>query len=291
MNRIMEDIKMFLFAYFYQLENEMNGNSKILKGIKFQSEEANTDEELKKFFKEYITKNNKIKSSISCNKLKVVTRNKEQEIDVKQLGNILIRTVYLPHELTPKMKADIAQMKDSVYTNPDLLLEIENGDKITYVSVELKSTKGDTIPGSSVQQVSPYEWVIFVKHSNTSVETSCGFYINSITERLPFPDRSPRPIIGHKAMEEWNEKNRTNSNGILKYFIDEELDEKKKLILINWEYALCAEWLETIHQEKKKSEKWFNNTIRLYTLELIKLIENDPEKMAELKTKLQRNIK
>ena len=41
----------FLFVYFFQLETELNTDYNGLDSIKFHSEEANTDEEVKLFFK------------------------------------------------------------------------------------------------------------------------------------------------------------------------------------------------------------------------------------------------
>lgn len=40
----------FLIVYFYQVENKLNTTNNGLETIKFQSEEANTDEHLKKYW-------------------------------------------------------------------------------------------------------------------------------------------------------------------------------------------------------------------------------------------------
>ena len=53
----------FLLVYFYELEKQLNASDNKLQVVKFQSEEANTDEFLKKYFKKYIKKNNNIKAS------------------------------------------------------------------------------------------------------------------------------------------------------------------------------------------------------------------------------------
>ncbi len=47
----MDTLNDFLFVYFYQLESDLNIDCKGLDSIKFQSEEANTDEEIKIFLK------------------------------------------------------------------------------------------------------------------------------------------------------------------------------------------------------------------------------------------------
>lgn len=57
----MDTLNDFLFVYFYQLESDLNIDCKGLDSIKFQSEEANTDEEIKIFFKKYISSNNTIR--------------------------------------------------------------------------------------------------------------------------------------------------------------------------------------------------------------------------------------
>jgi hypothetical protein len=53
-------IDFFLAAYFFQLENLLNQEKKGLAKVKFQSEEANTDEYFKAFVADIITKNNSI---------------------------------------------------------------------------------------------------------------------------------------------------------------------------------------------------------------------------------------
>jgi hypothetical protein len=286
----MKKIDYFLHAYFYQIESELNKNSKDLSTIKFQSEEANTDEELKMFFKQYLSQNNKLSTDSSINKIVLKNELKEDSIGINELKEFYIKNVCLPNELTEDMKAEIAESKNSVYTNPDLYLEIAIPNETVFVSVELKSTKGDNIPGSSVQQVSPYEWVIFIKHNEKTTEMVCGFYINSITEKLPFPDRSPRPQIGYSTLKEWNNKNRTIENNNLVYCTNTNEDKVKKDILENWESVLCNEWMETISKEKTKKEKWFNNTIRMFSYNLLKLVKDNPAKIDELLEIIDANI-
>lgn len=288
----MTELENFLYVYFYQLEDALNKDSKGLANLKFQSEEANTDEEVKIFFKDYIQKNPIIKSG-AINELVIDTDGIKNSVDVTLLQKFSISKVLLPSDLTDEMKTKIAASKKSVYTNPDLYLEISDGDKnISYVSIELKTTKTNQIPGSSVQQVSPFEWVIFVKHTDDGkVEVSCGFYINSITERLPFPDRSPRPIIAFDTLKKWNNKHRTITDGVLEYSINKSEQVNKEKILNNWEKVLCKEWLETITKDVTKSEKWFNNTIRMYTLYLLCNIKEKPELLDKLIKKLKNNVK
>lgn len=284
----------FLYIYFYQLEIDLNSgnNKKELSKIKFQSEEANTDEYIKIFFQKYIQSNCKLLPSLGINSLLIENGPISRKIDVRDLLGYSITKVYRPSELTPAFRKDIAESKQSVYTNPDLYIQITDlSGKHYYSSIELKTTKNDAIPGSSVQQVNPKEWVIFVKHNDNTAEVSCGYYMNSITDRLPFPDRSPRPIIAFKTIQEWNKKNRVLYSNILKYTFSPESTQKKEDILLNWEMVLCKEWMETIYKPSKESEKWFNHTIRMFTLELLKSIENKPDEIKKLIKTLADNVR
>ena len=56
----MQKLDYFMYAYFYQIEIGLNRGDNALSTIKFQSEEANTDEELKLFFKSYLSEHNKL---------------------------------------------------------------------------------------------------------------------------------------------------------------------------------------------------------------------------------------
>lgn len=284
----------FLYIYFYQLEIDLNSgnNKKELSKIKFQSEEANTDEYVKIFFQDYIQSNCKLLPNLGINSLLIENGPINRRIDVRDLLGYSITEVYRPSELTPALRKVIAESKQSVYTNPDLYIQItDQSGKQYYSSIELKTTKDNAIPGSSVQQVNPQEWVIFVKHDNNTAEVSCGYYMNSITDRLPFPDRSPRPIIAFKTIQEWNKKNRVLNNSTLKYSFSPESMQKKNDILLNWEMVLCKEWMETIYKPSKESEKWFNNTIRMFTLELLKSIEDKPGEIKKLIKTLADNVR
>lgn len=287
----MQKLDYFMYAYFYQIELGLNKDNNALSTIKFQSEEANTDEELKLFFKSYLSEHKRLSLSPLVTSVVVKIGKDEHTISIAQLNDIYVKRVWLPQELTSDMRSEIAKSKTSVYTNPDLYLEVWLPEGIAYVSIELKSTKNNKIPGSSVQQVSPYEWVIFVKHSKKEINTVCGFYVNSITEKMPFPDRSPRPQIGHNTLKKWNKKNRIIENGCLVYTIDIEEDRAKKAMLEDWEQVLCNEWLETIGKQKRGKEKWFNNTIRKFSYELLKLAKENPARIEEMLKVLEKNIK
>lgn len=280
----------FLIVYFYKIENELNNTNNGLETIKFQSEEANTDEFLKKYFQDFLSKHNNI-NDINLKRLAVKIDSEEQIIDIEKLKLYSISNVLLPEHLNAAQKKNITESKKSVYTNPDLYLEITDGTNIYFESVELKSTKDNNIPGSSVQQVSPFEWVIFVKRDNKKVLVTTGFYINSITEKLTFPDRSPRPQIGFKTLLDWNKKYRKVENDVLTIENITEFNNDKIKLLTDWQDYLASEWIEIIISEKNRNnEKWFNNAIRKFALKLLQysemLTESEREKLKINLTKL-----
>jgi hypothetical protein len=280
----------FLIVYFHKIENELNNTKNGLETIKFQSEEANTDEFLKRYFQDFLSKHNDIRD-VKLKKLAVKIDSEESIIDIEELKSYKISNVLLPEHLTAEQKKDITKAKKSVYTNPDLYLEITDGENIYFESVELKSTKDNNIPGSSVQQVSPFEWVIFVKRDNEKVLVTTGFYINSITEKLPFPDRSPRPQIGFKTLLDWNKKYRKVENDVLKIENSIEINNDKIKLLTDWQDFLASEWLVIIKsEESRNSEKWFNNAIRKFALKFLeyseKLTIDEKENLKNNLTKL-----
>ena len=66
----------FLIVYFYKIENELNNTKNGLETIKFQSEESNTDEFLKKYFQDFLSKHNNI-NDINLKRLAVKTDSEE----------------------------------------------------------------------------------------------------------------------------------------------------------------------------------------------------------------------
>lgn len=282
-------INSFLIVYFYLIEKALNEDDSDLLNIKFQSEEANTDEYLKKFFKQYFLDCNNIPNS-TIKSLSVNIDDEIKEIAIEKLSSFSIDKVYLPEELSEKIKKEIRDKKPSVYTNPDLYLEISDDTTIYYESVELKSTKTNKIPGSSVQQVTPFEWVVFLKRNKQSVNISIGYYINSITEKLPFPDRSPRPEIGFKTLVKWNEKFRNFEDNVLSIKIDSAQNKDKLRLLTDWQDYLTEEWMSVIKSSQaKKNEKWFNNALRKFAVKFLDYSENmTASERKELRTKLDK---
>jgi len=290
MNTNQNLLNSFLIVYFYKIENELNTTKNGLETIKFQSEEANTDEHLKKYFQDFLLKNNDL-SDVKLKKLAVKIDAEEHIIEIEKLKTYKITNVLLPEQLSIEQKKSITESKKSVYTSPDLYLELTDGANFYFESVELKSTKDNNIPGSSVQQVSPFEWVIFVKRDNEKVLVTTGFYINSITEKLPFPDRSPRPQIGFKTLLDWNKKYRKVENEVLTIENITEINNDKIKLLTDWQDFLATEWLEIIKsEESRNTEKWFNNAIRKFALKFLDytdtLTDTEKEKLKNNLTKL-----
>ncbi len=290
MNTTQNSLNSFLIVYFYKIEEELNTTKNGLETIKFQSEEANTDEHLKRYFQDFLLKHNDL-SGVKLEKLAVKIDSEEHTIDIENLQSYKITNVLLPEQLNSEQKKHITESKKSVYTSPDLYLEITDGTNNYFESVELKSTKDNNIPGSSVQQVLPFEWVIFVKRDAEKVLVTTGFYINSITEKLPFPDRSPRPQISFKTLLDWNKKYRKVEDKILTIENISEINNDKIKLLSDWQDFLATEWLEIIKsEESRNSEKWFNNAIRKFTLKLLDytdtLTESDKQKLKGNLTKL-----
>ena len=282
----------FLIVYFFKIENELNNTQNGLETIKFQSEESNTDEFLKRYFQDFLSKHNHIED-VKLKKLALKIDTDEYFIDIENLKSYRIKNVFLPEHLSIEQKKTIAKAKKSVYTNPDLYLEIFDGTNTYYESVELKTTKDNNIPGSSVQQISPFEWIIFVKRDTEKVLVTTGFYINSITEKIPFPDRSPRPQIGFKTLLDWNKKYRKIENEVLTIENITAINEDKIKLLTDWQDYLASEWLDIIKsQESKNNEKWFNNALRKFALKFLEYTENLGERERKtLKENLNNLIK
>ena len=152
----------------------------------------------------------------------------------------------------------------------------------------MKSTKQDKIPGSSAQQANPYEWTLFVKHSANSIDLISGLYANTVTGKLPFPDRSPRPQVSFSQLKDWNDTYRKyDANGFRLTINTKDLD-KKALVIFDWESSLVKDWMEYIKSDKKPN-KWFDHTQRMFVKDLISYYESLSE--IEKKAFFDKNLK
>ena len=263
----------FMHIYMCELEMYLKSHRDELLEISFQSDEANTDRPLKEYLKKTIEQN--------CNHIEALSAVKKvsftscwYEIN-DTIRNICIQQVLLPDELTDDIKAILKSRKKGVFTNPDLCLVLNIDGDIVYETVELKSTKLDAIPGSSVQQVSPYEWVIFIQHKTQNVDIATGRYMNAVNTRMQFPDRSPRPQVSFSELKKWNLKNRIiETNDIC---INSSDNKDKQRLLEDWQGVLAERWINIVFSSKKtKTEPWFNNNLRKFVLKFLDIYDELP---------------
>lgn len=280
------------FMHFYMLELEvfLNSQKNNLLTVSFQSDEANTDRPLKEYLKSAIENElNMLPSNPIVSKLFI----DDQTHSIEKYRDYKISRVILPDEIDEILKQKIKESKSASYTNPDICLEIKGNSSTFYQTVELKSTKNDSITGSSIQQIIPDEWVIFVRHTLKDIEVVTGQYINSINSKMQFPDRSPRPQVSFKELLSWNSLHRTIENSKLIYTLDDSLTNKLAL-LDDWQGVLSKRWIDILlNSEKvKKSEPWFNNNIRKFILDFLEIYDAySEEEKALFKSKIQSMIK
>lgn len=264
-------VNVFMYAFMYELEQFLSKATSEIEKISFHSDEANTDKQLKEFIKKRIEKDfNCIPPTTIISQLTIIQDDTKRTIPYSHLLDLSITRVFLPNELTNEIKDRLFYGKTAVYTNPDLCFEISDGTNFSYRSIELKSTRKDAIPGSSIQQIIPREWVIFIKHTNNSIEIATGQYIHTINSKIQFPDRSPRPQVSFRDLSTWNILSRKVQDKHL-YYINDEEDEKFKYELINdWQTHLAKRWVNMLFTDYvKPNEPWFNNSLRKFILKFL----------------------
>ena len=280
-----------MYVYMYELEQFLSTKKSELKEVSFQSDEANTDRPFKEFLKKVIEEEFQ---TIPPNSLiESISVNDSNFQNIHNLKNFKISKVLLPDELTEELREKIKESKDSVYTNPDLCFEIENLDGTNYETVELKSTKTNDIPGSSIQQVVPNEWVIFIKHTQKDIEITTGQYLHSINSKMQFPDRSPRPQVSFKELKEWNNNFRNYEEGRLIYNTDQN-DNNKSQLLDDWQKVLTDRWIDMLFNTTitRKNDPWFNNNMRKFILDFLEKYEGmSSEEKLNFKTRVKNLIK
>lgn len=286
----MKNENFFMYFYMYELELLLNSRKEDLLTISFQSDEANTDRPLKEFLKKIIMEElHSLPSVPAISALRI--NNKLYPVD--PYLKFSINRVLLPDEISDELKCKLKNLKNAVYTNPDICFEIQCDDYIYYETIELKSTKSDSIPGSSIQQVIPSEWVIFIKHNKNITEVTTGQYINSVNSKLQFPDRSPRPQVSFKELLSWNDSYRHISNNILVYKPDNSTLIKKDL-MSDWQNFLSKRWVDILFNNDsiRRNEPWFNNNLRKFILFFLDKYDtlSDEEKL-QFKNKIKRLIK
>lgn len=264
----MDIVNAFMYVYMYELEQFLIKNKNKIANISFQSDEANTDRQLKEFLKRIVENSfNKIPDDSIIN-----TVNIEDKVSFSNNNDVLkkiyIDKVLLPEEIDSDVKEILKKDKNSIYTNPDLCFRIINDNETFYKTIELKSTKNNSIPGSSIQQINPTEWVIFIKHTNSNIEITTGQYINAINSKMEFPDRSPRPQVSFKELQDWNDSNRIFNNYTLTYNSDNINQVMKSELIYDWQKVLVDKWIDVLFDfsEPRNNAPWFNNTLRKFIL-------------------------
>lgn len=268
----MDNIEQFMSIYMYELEKILNSKKNDLMKVSFQSDEANTDRPLKEFLKNVIETQ---LTTINNTELKNINySDKTVPIDMN-LKKIIINKVLLPEDLDDNIKSLLRTDLSKNFTNPDLCLELFNGTNYSYTTIELKSTKNDSIPGSSIQQVKPNEWVIFIKHTTSNIiEITTGQYINAVNSKMEFPDRSPRPQVSFKELKNWNSKNRIIKNNSLIYIEDDSRVLKEEL-LTDWQKYLVDKWIDVLFSfDVKEREPWFSITLRRFIIQFLYRYDN-----------------
>lgn len=263
----MNELTFIMHLYMYELEQYLLTKKQEILDISFQSDEANTDRPLKEYLKNLIESEfNSIPNTSNITFVNI------ENIEHKcSKDNFKILNVLLPDEINDTIKNFIKESKkSSVYTHPDICLKISYNNSIYYETIELKSTKNNSIPGSSVQQIIPNEWVIFIKHSDSKIDIVTGKYINSINSKLQFPDRSPRPQVSFKELKDWNLKNRKVLNSVIFYYEDKTIKDKHSLIK-DWQAVLSERWIDILLNSTtiKNNEPWFNNNLRKFIIRFL----------------------
>lgn len=280
----MNCVDIFMYAYMCDLEYWLNLHSEEVLTISFQSDEANTDRPLKEYLKYVIESEcNQIQRTRAGGMVEVYD---SQNSGIKyQIDSIImdakIESVYLSEEISPELKDILKSRKKAVFKNPDLCLAININGKIAYESIELKSTKKDAIPGSSIQQVSPNEWVVFVRHTGKTVEFITGLYFHTINSKMQFPDRSPRPQVSFGELEKWNNSCRYDDGKTIIY--KSVGDEALKYELLNdWQDVLANRWIKIVFAKSVNSkDPWFNNNLRKFVLAFLQRYDEMTEKEKE----------
>lgn len=252
----------YISAYLFELENQINENKDFFKNIKFQFDEANSDKDYKQTLKAFIIS--------KCNRIQKTKKVKFDSCsyDIDK-NSFKISNVYIPGEYKDALKG-VVKVDDGNARSviPDMVLECKIGNKTFYELIELKSTKGSRIPGSSIKQVNPNDWLIFVKHNQSGFKALTGQYKNSISGILQFPDRSPRPEVSFDELQDWINKYRLDYDGVLELKKDKLEDEKNNL-LTDWQSVLSKRWIEVLKGKKKTFNPWFENNLRKFIIDFL----------------------
>ncbi len=272
----------------YELELWLNNYKYQLLKISYQLDEANTDRPLKEYLKRMIE--DLINKLMYLKDVKSVIINNTMYDIPQSVKDAFVHSVMLP-PIYDDVKNILKKRKNAVFTEPDICLAININGKLEYETIELKTTKNDSIPGSSVQQITPDEWVIFIKHTANDVEITTGQYFYAINSKMQFPDRSPRPQVSFKELYNWNNRCRNINGNTVEYkAIGDEAE--KKALLTDWQDVLAKRWTKIVFDKSNhKGEPWFNNNLRKFILQFLEKYDSMSDKEKdEYKTLLNNSI-
>ena len=277
----MMELEVFMSVYMFTLEIFLQTRKEELCSISYYADEANTDRPLKELLKELI-EDYIPKIPDFCN-INTVTID-GTDYAVSPVKSIVIQRVLLPEDITPRIKARLMEGRTSLYTAPDLCLELLWKGDIYYQPIELKTTKQNAIPGSSVQQVDPYGWVVFIQHQGVNIKISTGQYLHAINAHMQFPDRSPRPSVSFSTLSRWNQTQRNFQGDNLIYAQDPQ-DEDKLSLLNDWRAVLVQRWIDTVFSSpSRQTEPWFDQTMRKFILAFLQRYEAlSPQEREQLR--------
>lgn len=153
--------------------------------------------------------------------------------------------------------------EDEISNFCDLVLVYQEDGIFIDNELEIKKTNSNKIPGSSINQIKPEKALLFFRYKKDEVELQVGYYYQSIDERIPFPDRSPRPIISYDAMKHTNKLLSENEVSLKQL-----KNRTKNIFADNWIDQLVSNWMDDVKSVKLK-RSWFFSAIRQFCLKSI----------------------
>ena len=227
----------------------------------------------------------------ALNKIYVFANLEKKPVTLELAENALKDTIECQKEVTPQLIMDvvaehynisvsdiISKKKNSVYTNPDLCIELSTPNGNEYVTIELKPTKKISIPGSSIQQVQPQEWVIFIRHNKNEIDITTGQYLNAVNTKMQFPDRSPRPQVSFYELKQWNNSHRFFEENKLCYVASED-DALKHSLLYDWQEVLAKQWNDIVFSKQiNRDEPWFHHCLKKFVLHFLEKYDSLSDK-------------
>jgi len=152
--------------------------------------------------------------------------------------------------------------------------------------LEIKKTNKNIIPGSSIKQIKADKALLFFKYTKGNVELQVGYYFQSVEERIPFPDRSPRPNVSFNSLKETNKELMDSETSL-----EDVKSRTEDIFKDNWMEQLVSNWMDDV-KSKFIKKSWFFITIRMFALRFINYYENLSEiERKKLKEELRNNAK